>query len=196
MNDILLGASHITDLNGVDHILFLIALAASFDLSKIGRMALLATAFTLGHSLTLFLAGLDLVRASLSWIEFLIPITIVIMAVLQINGLSFEGAKRRSANRGVFKKSIFALTAFFGLIHGLGFSSFYRIAANRGEGIVMPLLKFNLGVELGQLLILLVTLSVFSLARALGATERSQQLVIGGVVLGLAGMMALENVPF
>jgi hypothetical protein len=60
----------------------------------------------------------------------------------------------------------------------------------------MPLLKFNLGVELGQLLILLVTLSVFSLARALGATERSQQLVIGGVVLGLAGMMALENVPF
>ncbi|HHZ94515.1 MAG TPA: HupE/UreJ family protein [Flavobacteriales bacterium] len=196
MNDILLGASHITDLNGVDHILFLIALAASFDLSKIGRMALLATAFTLGHSLTLFLAGLDLVRASLSWIEFLIPITIVIMAVLQINGLSFEGAKRGSANRGVFKKSIFALTAFFGLIHGLGFSSFYRIAANRGEGIVMPLLKFNLGVELGQLLILLVTLSVFSLARALGATERSQQLVIGGVVLGLAGMMALENVPF
>jgi hypothetical protein len=195
MNDIFLGATHITDLAGFDHILFLVALAASYDLTKIGRMALLATAFTIGHSLTLFLAGLDLVRASLSWIEFLIPVTILIMSILQIGGTPFDLSLKKQSSRAYVRNSIYLITALFGLIHGLGFSSFYRIAAERGEGIVLPLLKFNVGVELGQLLILLVTLAIFSLGRALGVTNRSQQLVIGGATFGLAAMMAIENFP-
>ena len=195
MNDIYLGATHITDLSGFDHILFLVALAASYDLTKLGRMALLATAFTLGHSLTLFLAGLDLVRASLSWIEFLIPVTIIIMSILQILGTNFDLSVKNKTSRTTVRNSIYLITALFGLIHGLGFSSFYRIAADRGSGIVLPLLKFNLGVEIGQLLILLIALSIFSLGRAFGVTERSQQLVIGGAAFSLATMMALENFP-
>ncbi len=195
MNDIFLGATHITDLAGFDHILFLVALAASYDLTKLGRMALLATAFTIGHSLTLFLAGLDLVRASLSWIEFLIPVTIIAMSILQIGGTSFDLSLKKQASRTYVRNSIYLITALFGLIHGLGFSSFYRIAADRGAGIVLPLLKFNLGVELGQLLILTVTLAIFSLGRAFGVTTRSQQLVIGGATFGLAAMMAIENFP-
>ncbi|MAU77045.1 MAG: HupE / UreJ protein [Crocinitomicaceae bacterium] len=195
MNDIFLGATHITDLAGFDHILFLVALAASYDLTKLGRMALLATAFTIGHSLTLFLAGLDLVRASLSWIEFLIPVTILAMSILQIGGTSFDLSLKKPASRAYVRNSIYLITALFGLIHGLGFSSFYRIAADRGAGIVLPLLKFNLGVELGQLLILTVTLAIFSLGRAFGVTTRSQQLVIGGATFGLAAMMAIENFP-
>jgi len=195
MNDIFLGATHITDLAGFDHILFLVALAASYDLTKLGRMALLATAFTIGHSLTLFLAGLDLVRASLSWIEFLIPVTILIMSILQIGGTPFDLSLKKQSSRAYVRNSIYLITALFGLIHGLGFSSFYRIASERGEGIVLPLLKFNVGVELGQLLILIVTLAIFSLGRALGVTNRSQQLVIGGATFGLAAMMAIENFP-
>ena len=195
MNDIFLGATHITDLAGFDHILFLVALAASYDLTKLGRMALLATAFTIGHSLTLFLAGLDLVRASLSWIEFLIPVTIIATSILQIGGTSFDLSLKKQASRAYVRNSIYLITALFGLIHGLGFSSFYRIAADRGAGIVLPLLKFNLGVELGQLLILTVTLAIFSLGRAFGVTTRSQQLVIGGATFGLAAMMAIENFP-
>ena len=195
MNDIFLGATHITDLAGFDHILFLVALAASYDLTKLGRMALLATAFTIGHSLTLFLAGLDLVRASLSWIEFLIPVTIIAMSILQIGGTSFDLSLKKQATRAYVRNSIYLITALFGLIHGLGFSSFYRIAADRGAGIVLPLLKFNLGVELGQLLILTVTLAIFSLGRAFGVTTRSQQLFIGGATFGLAAMMAIENFP-
>ena len=195
MNDIYLGATHITDLSGFDHILFLVALAASFDLTKLGRMALLATAFTLGHSLTLFLAGLDLVRASLSWIEFLIPLTIIIMSIFQILGTNFDLSFKKTTSRTTLRNSIYLITAFFGLIHGLGFSSFYRIAVERGSGIVLPLLKFNLGVEIGQLLILLIALSIFSLGRAFGVTERSQQLVIGGATFGLAAMMAFDNFP-
>ena len=89
MNDIILGAKHILDLDGFDHMLFLIALAASFDLSKVWKMILLATAFTVGHSLTLFLAEMDLVRASKDWVEFLIPLSIVFMAVYATFGISF-----------------------------------------------------------------------------------------------------------
>jgi hypothetical protein len=211
MEDFILGAKHITDLNGIDHILFLVALAASFDLSKLGRMTLLASAFTIGHCITLFLAGLDLVRASSAWIEFLIPLTIIFMAISAILGTSLVSAcpspspstsrtsrtSRSSTSLPFrFRSLTYIITIIFGLIHGLGFSSFYRIAVERGSGIVLPLLKFNLGVEFGQIIILLITLSIFSLARAFGASQRSQQLVVGGMTLGLAAMMAFQSHPF
>tara|TARA_B100001564_G_C20594638_1_gene649602 strand:- start:689 stop:1261 length:573 start_codon:yes stop_codon:yes gene_type:complete len=189
MNDIILGAKHIMDLNGFDHMLFLVALAAAFDLSKIWRMILLATAFTVGHSLTLFLAGIDLVRASRDWIEFLIPVSIMFMAIAATLGISL------AVKDSKFNKATYAVTVFFGLIHGLGFSSFYRIVADREDGIVMPLLKFNLGVEVGQIIILLITLSIFSLGRSLGVKERSQQIFIGGLTLGLSTIMAIEKLP-
>jgi len=200
MEDFILGAKHITDLNGIDHILFLVALAASFDLTKLGRMTLLASAFTIGHCITLFLAGLDLVRASSAWIEFLIPLTIIFMAISAILGTSLvsasASASRSRTSSSLFRTLTYIITIIFGLIHGLGFSSFYRIAVERGSGIVLPLLKFNLGVEFGQIIILLITLSIFSLARAFGASQRSQQLVVGGITLGLAAMMAFQNHPF
>ena len=200
MEDFILGAKHITDLNGIDHILFLVALAASFDLTKLGRMTLLASAFTIGHCITLFLAGLDLVRASSAWIEFLIPLTIIFMAISAILGTSLvsasASASRSRTSSSLFRTLTYILTIIFVLIHGLGFSSFYRIAVERGSGIVLPLLKFNLGVEFGQIIILLITLSIFSLARAFGASQRSQQLVVGGITLGLAAMMAFQNHPF
>ena len=152
-------------------------------------MALLATAFTIGHSLTLILAGIDVVRAvmDMKHVEFLIPLTIVLTALLQISGLSLQSSSKFA------RKSIYVFTIFFGLIHGLGFSSFYRISTSGDSGFIVPLLKFNLGVEIGQLVILLVTLSLFSLGRALGVQERSQQLVVGGATLSLALMMAIEN---
>lgn len=190
MKDILLGASHITDFEGLDHILFLVALAASFDLTKLGRMALLATAFTIGHSLTLLLAGFDVVRSLIEYVEFLIPLTIVGTAVFQISGFNVINSTK------VLRKSMYLFTLLFGLIHGLGFSSFYRISSSQDSSFIIPLLKFNLGVEIGQLVILLVTLSLFSFGRALGIHERSQQLVVGGATLSLAVIMAFENWPF
>ena len=189
MNDIILGAKHILDLDGFDHMLFLIALAAAFDLSKFWRMILLATAFTIGHSLTLFLAGMDLVRASRDWVEFLIPLSIVFMSIAATLGISLAHKDSK------YSKATYVVTVFFGLIHGLGFSSFFRVAADRGEGIVLPLLKFNLGVEVGQIIILLVTLSIFSFGRAFGVTVRSQQIFIGGLAFGLSAIMAIEKLP-
>ena len=189
MNDIILGVKHIMDLNGFDHMLFLLALASPFDLSKVWRMILLATAFTIGHSLTLFLAGMDLVRASRKWVEFLIPVSIVFIAIAATLGISIANKNSK------YSKATYAVTVFFGLIHGLGFSSFFRVAADRGEGIILPLLKFNLGVEIGQIIILLVALSLFSLGRAFGVSVRSQQIFIGGMTLCLSAIMALEILP-
>lgn len=189
MNDIILGAKHIMDLNGFDHMLFLLALAAAFDLSKVWRMVLLATAFTIGHSLTLFLAGLDVVRASRDWVELLIPVSIIFMAIAATLGVSLANKNSK------YSKATYAVTVFFGLIHGLGFSSFFRIAADRGDGIIIPLLKFNLGVEIGQIIILLIALSIFSICRAFGVSIRSQQIFVGGLTLGLSAIMALENLP-
>ena len=189
MNDILLGAKHIMDLNGFDHMLFLLTLSSSFDLSRVWRMVLLATAFTVGHSFTLILSGMELVRSSMGWIEFLIPLSIMIMAIAATLGISMANKNSK------YSKLVYGVTVFFGLIHGLGFSSFFRLNADRGDGIILPLLKFNLGVEVGQILLLLIALSIFSLARAFGVAPRTQQIFIGGLALGLSTLMTLENWP-
>ena len=81
MNDIALGITHITDWQGYDHMLYLLALVARYDLRHAGKAALLATAFTVGHSLTLAVASLDLFRVPGDWVEFLISLTILVTAL-------------------------------------------------------------------------------------------------------------------
>lgn len=189
MDDILLGIQHILDWRGYDHMLYLLALAAWADWKSTGRLMVLATAFTLGHSITLFLAGMDWIRPNGHWIEFLIPISIVVTAVLNL---------RRSAGQGASWKPgrwVYAVTVVFGLIHGLGFSSFFRITRDEGAELIMPLLRFNLGVEIGQLGFLLAFLAVASLLRAFGVQQREQQVFICAATCAIAAMMAIEKLP-
>ncbi len=187
MNVIIDGAKHILDPAGYDHILFLIALVASFDLSKVWRVILLATAFTVGHSLTLLLASIDFLRVDTVWVEFLIQVSIVIMAITATLGVSID----KSFN----KIWAYCLTLGIGLIHGLGFSSYFRMHVDKGENILMPLVKFNLGVEVGQIIILLVALSLFSMGRAMGVSVRHQQIFVGGLALGLSTLAAVQKFP-
>jgi len=191
MNEFYLGIEHITDLQGYDHMLYLLALVAWANLKDAWRVIVLATAFTIGHSITLVLAGMGWVHANGAWIEFLIPVTIALTAVWNL--------RRGAASDGKAKSGwgfTYAVTIAFGLIHGLGFSSFFRMMREEGEGIVMPLLRFNLGVEAGQLLILAVCLAVASVARALGVTPREQQVFVCAVTGTVAVLMALERLPF
>jgi len=148
------GFEHILDPEGFDHIAYVVALCAIFRVSDWRRTALLVTAFTLGHSLTLALVGLDIVQLTPQQkgvVETLIPITIIMTALLNI-----LSAQREQIN---FKWMYF-LTIFFGLIHGLGFSTFFRSSLMPGETgeLVQQLLAFNLGVEAGQLVIVFVVL--------------------------------------
>lgn len=148
------GFDHILDPQGFDHIAYVVALCAVFRVSDWRKTALLVTAFTVGHSLTLALVGLDIIELSpqqKNWIETLIPITIIATALLNIF----------STQRDEYNfKGMYFLTAFFGLIHGLGFSTFFRSSLMPGENgeLVKQLLAFNLGVEVGQLVIVFVVL--------------------------------------
>ncbi|MDA0729730.1 MAG: HupE/UreJ family protein [Bacteroidetes bacterium] len=187
MNDIALGVSHITDWQGYDHMLFLLALVARYDLRHAGRAALVATAFTLGHSLTLAVASLDLFRVPGAWVEFLIAVTILWTALWNVR--PGEPSPKQ-------KRWTYVMAAGFGLIHGLGFSSFFRISRDEAAGFIGGLFRFNLGVELGQLVIVAALLAVASLVRALGVSERDQQLFVCGGAVALSLVMALERVPW
>ena len=137
MNEIYMGVEHITDLNGYDHMLYLLALVAWASLADAWRVVLLATAFTLGHSITLLLAGTGWVQVDGAWIEFLIPVTITATALWNLR--RGAGSKGQRGN-----KLTYLATVGFGLIHGLGFSSFFRMMREGGESIVMPLLRFKM----------------------------------------------------
>lgn len=142
-----LGKEHILDyLNGYDHILFVLALCAVYSVHDWKKILILVTAFTIGHSITLALATLEIISVKGELIEFFIPLTIFITAA----GNLFRTEKSVDKSN-VQLNYVFAL--FFGLIHGLGFSNFLRSLLGKDHGIVSQLLAFNLGLELGQIIV-------------------------------------------
>lgn len=142
-----LGFEHITDPEGYDHMLFLLALVAPYLWFQKKTLLWLVTAFTLGHSLTLMLAVWDIFRMDPDVVETLIPITIVLTALMNIFAYRFEQAAHPSVK--------YILTTAFGLIHGLGFSTFFREMITDDMELASALLCFNVGLEVGQLLVLL-----------------------------------------
>ncbi len=189
-----LGLSHIADLAGYDHILFVAALAVSYPPRDWRRLALLVTAFTLGHSVTLALATLGWVRVSVPLVEALIPATILVTAGLlawQHRSPTPAGPANGARDPLAFR---FVLAAGFGLIHGLGFSSFLRTLLGAEESLTVPLLAFNVGLELGQLLILAAVLLLGVIAeRVLGLSRRPWVLLVAFVTGGTATKLLLER---
>ncbi|MBT8234375.1 MAG: HupE/UreJ family protein [Bacteroidia bacterium] len=141
-----LGLEHILDPNGLDHVLFILVLTIPFLLKDWKKVVLLATAFTLGHSLTLALAALDIVNVNSQWVEISIAITILLTALLNI-----------LQNENLTNKMRYSTAAIFGLIHGLGFSNFFKTILGKDE-LILPLFAFNIGVEAAQIIIVLATL--------------------------------------
>ncbi len=140
-----LGFKHIIDLGGVDHIVFVLALTLRYIWSDWKKLLVLVTSFTIGHSLTLALSTLSLIDISVNWVEFLIPVTILITAVSNFWVKDFEFRQRYSMHYG--------LALFFGLIHGLGFSNYLKSLLGKEASLLGPLFSFNIGLEIGQLLI-------------------------------------------
>ncbi|MDX1667471.1 MAG: HupE/UreJ family protein [Saprospiraceae bacterium] len=193
-----LGFDHISDLGGYDHILFIVALCAIYRLEEWRKVAILVTAFTLGHSLTLALAGFDLVRLNSALIEFLIPVTILLTALYNVLFHRFDQYEiSHTFTRRLNINYAFALV--FGLVHGLGFSNFFRSISIEGEGggFVRQLFAFNVGVELGQLLIVAIILVISQLAFVVfSAPQKSWNLFVSGAAAGISTIMALERWPF
>ncbi|MFN3800037.1 HupE/UreJ family protein [Belliella pelovolcani] len=181
-----LGYKHILDLKGFDHILFVIALCAIYLARDWKKILILVTAFTIGHSITLALATLNVIKVNSDLIEFLIPVTIAITALANI----FK--PKPSNSRGIQLNYIFAI--FFGLIHGMGFSNYLRSLLGREASIFQPLLAFNIGLEVGQLLIVVLFLLASSLLVGLiGVNRKEWTLVISAVVLGMSIMMMIDT---
>lgn len=180
------GLKHIADVNGYDHILYLLVLCGIYEFKEAKRLLILITSFTAGHSITLVLSTLDAIRVNTTWIEFLIPITILITALSNL--INAE----KSADTSFRMRYAGAL--FFGLIHGMGFSFLLKSMLGSEENILMPLFAFNLGIEAGQILIVIAVL-LFSLllTSIFGIARRTWNFFISSAVFGIAFLMAIER---
>ncbi len=182
-----LGFDHITDLNGYDHILFIVALCAVHRFSEWKKILILVTAFTLGHSLTLALAVLDIIEVPSELIEFLIPVTIVLTAIFNLR-------KPASKKQRSFGSLSYWLAAAFGLIHGMGFSNYLRSLLGKNSDIVTQLLAFNIGLEIGQLLIVtLLLVATFVLVDIAKVKQRMWSVWLSGLAAGAALVIMSEK---
>jgi hypothetical protein len=188
-----LGIEHITDPFGYDHILFIIAMCCNYRVFKWKNIVFLVTAFTIGHSIALAMAVLNIVAVNSALIEFLIPITILVSC---IRNMSFPLSDIQPHSVVAVEKNYWAyiLILIFGLIHGLGFSNFLKETLVANESIFMPLLAFNLGLEVGQIIIvflcLLINLLFLDLLRK---HPRDWTMVISGGVASIALLLSFEK---
>ena len=182
-----LGFTHILDVNGYDHILFVVALCALYTVSDWKRVLIIVTAFTIGHSITLALATLDIIPINPALIEFLIPVTIFITAVSNI-------FRKQSGIRQQGVQMNYAFALIFGLIHGMGFSNYLQSLLGRDESIVTQLLAFNLGLELGQVIIVAIFLVLsFIIVDILQAGRRDWKIIVSSAVAGIALTLTIET---
>lgn len=211
MNDFIFffkqGLSHISDLGAYDHILFIVALAASYSLKNWKGLFFLVTAFTIGHSIALAMATLKIVQPNVALIEFLIPVSIVITCLLNIFQQLFKSPKaepniasikEQEEHKTMFhvehSKFMYAIVSFFGLIHGLGFSNYLRFILSQNESIFTPLLAFNIGLEIGQILILTIALIInFVLLEIVKIPSKVQSTIISFLVILISTPILLET---
>lgn len=189
-----LGFAHITDPGGYDHILFVVALCAIYSLNQWKQTLILVTAFTIGHSLTLALATLQLINYSTELIELLIPVTILITA---ISNFFFKVPKSRFNEQPKQPRGRYVLALLFGLIHGMGFSNYLRSLLGQQSSIVKPLFAFNIGLEFGQIFIVFGVLTMaFILIEILKVRRHDWNLIISGTVAGMALSLIITNPYF
>lgn len=181
-----LGFEHIADINGYDHILFVCMLVLNYQIGQWKKLLVLITSFTLGHTVSLALAVTGILSVNAPLTEFLIPVTIFFTGIYTI----FDSYKpQKTAD---LKK--YFLVSVFGLIHGLGFSNYLQSLLGKSSSLAMCLFSFNLGLEIGQLLIVLFMLIFsFIFTSLLKAPERYFKLIIASAISGISLIMVLER---
>ena len=185
-----LGLQHIADLKGYDHILFILTLCAVYNLKEWKRVLVLVTAFTIGHSLTLALATLDLIRVDGDLIEFLIPLTIFVTALANL-------LARKEQVSPLLHYMKYGAGLFFGLIHGLGFSNYLRSLLGAERGLVLPLFSFNVGIEVGQIIIVSIIMVLTKVVVDLfGMPKREWHVLLSGAGMGISLVLMIERFPF
>lgn len=183
-----LGREHILDyINGYDHILFVLALCAIYLVRDWKKILILITAFTIGHSITLALATMQIISVKSELVEFLIPLTIFVTASSNLFRKE-ESIDKQNIQINYF----FAL--FFGLIHGMGFSNYLRAILGKSHSILSPLLAFNLGLELGQVIVVTIFLIIsYILVVWLKVSRRDWKMVLSSAIAGIAFILMKDR---
>ena len=182
------GIEHITDLNGYDHILFVTLLVIAFPLNNWKKLLWLITSFTIGHTLALALSVTNCISIRQNLVEILIVITIFITAVY--SAVNFKKTETKSS------RLLYILITLFGGIHGLGFSYLLRSMLGREQSTALPLLYFNTGLEIGQIIIVCVVL-VFSLllTSVLKCPFKIYKLAVSCIITLMCLKLLIERLP-
>ncbi len=180
-----IGWQHILSWDALDHLLFLTALTAIYSLKEWKQVLILITAFTIGHSLTLVLSVLEIVRFQTNWVEFLIPCTIIFTALFNL----FQ-------KNAPLKKQLlnYILALLFGLIHGMGYANTIRFMLASDQTIGKGLLGFNFGLEAGQLIVVLsILFTTFILTYFYKINRRELLIFLSAASFALALKIAIER---
>ncbi|MGB4446649.1 MAG: HupE/UreJ family protein [Cloacibacterium sp.] len=182
-----LGWEHIISKDALDHQLFILALIAIFSFRDWKKVLILVTAFTIGHSLTLVLSALDVFRFPSDWVEFLIPCTIVFTA---LDNIIFSKNEKKLIQLNYY------LALLFGLIHGMGFANSVRMMLASEQDITLPLFGFNVGLELGQIVVVAIALFLhYIFSEVLKLSNKIWIYIISVPIFLFALKMALERIP-
>tara|TARA_R110002050_G_scaffold57866_7_gene130245 strand:- start:34390 stop:34980 length:591 start_codon:yes stop_codon:yes gene_type:complete len=181
------GINHVLDINAYDHVLFLIVLTVPYVFKDWKRALLLVSMFTLGHTLSLVLAVYNVVSVNGVIVEFLIPVTILIVALFNVF----------TAGKGAQKEKVgvlFLSTLFFGLVHGLGFAREFKMLLGDTDNKLLLLFEFALGIELSQIIIVFIVLFLGYLVQTIFRfSKRDWVMVISAMVVGLVIPMILNS---
>jgi len=183
-----IGLKHVLDINAYDHVLFLMALVIPYTFKDWKNVLVLVSLFTIGHTLALLLSVYEVVQIKVSLVEFLIPITILITAIYHL----FTAGKTSKNNNITF---IAFVTLFFGIIHGLGFSNYFKIIlpGNASDKLI-PLLEFAVGIEAAQLIVVFVVLLISYIVQMFFRfSKRDWALVTSAFIIGVVLPMLIES---
>jgi hypothetical protein len=181
------GWEHILSWSALDHLLFILALAAIYVINDWRKVLILVTAFTIGHSLTLALSVYNIIKVKESLVEFLIPCTIMITAIFNLLQKNYEQKK-------VQLNYFFAL--FFGLIHGLVYANTIRFMLAKDQSMGWSLFSFNVGLEFAQILIvILILFCSYLFVNKIGVKRKWWVFALSISSFCIALKMALERLP-
>lgn len=183
-----IGLHHVLDIQAYDHVLFMIALVLPFTFKDWKRLLFSVTLFTIGHTTALLLSVYEILVIKASIVELLIPITILSTAVFNLFTI---GKTNRKENLNL----IFLITLFFGIIHGLGFSNYFKtLLGGSSNSKLIPLLEFALGIEGAQITVVLVMLIVAYSVQSLFKFSRRDWILVGSAfIIGVVMPMIIEN---
>lgn len=175
-----IGLRHVLDIKAYDHVLFLIALAVPYAFKDWKRVLVLVSIFTLGHTLSLLLSVFGIVTIKTAFVEFLIPITILITAIFNLFTAG-KSAKKESISVIGF------ITLFFGIIHGLGFANYFKsMLVGTAKEKLVPTLEFAVGIEAAQIMVVLMVLILsFAVQTVFRFSKRDWTLVMSSFVIGV-----------